>query len=116
MTYFLLIISALLSFKLAWDYYAKNAKKRVINHRISALIDTALYCIAIYFLGISWFYLLFAFTFRWMFFDLFFNLLNKDKWNHYGESSNIDILMKKTGKFHIVIKLLLLLLSIWLIR
>ena len=115
MTYFILIISALLAFKLAWDYHAKNAEKRVINHAISAVIDTALYCIAIYFLGLSWWYLLFAFAFRWIFFDLFFNLLNKDKWNHYGDSSKIDILMKKTGKFHIVIKLLLLLLSIWLI-
>ena len=109
------IINALLIFKLGWDWYAKNKQKRVIDHFRSALIDGIIYAMSIYFLKISWFYLLFAVSYRWIVFDIAFNKLNGWSWDNYGSTSKIDLFMKKTGKWHIAIKLIILTLSTVLI-
>lgn len=114
-----LIVNGLLAFKLIWDYQAKNKEHRVINHGRSALIDVAIYIISGYLIykdfRIVGAILLISLGYRWIMFDIIFNLLNKDKWNHYGESSLLDKILKKTGKFHLVIKALPIILGLILI-
>ena len=112
--YFIIAVNLLLAFKLAWDWYAKNKKKRIINHFRSALIDGMLYLFFIYIFKLPWGVFFVAIFYRWILFDLIFNILNGDKWNHYGESSYLDRLMKKTGNWHIVIKITALIISLWL--
>ena len=103
---FLIAVNFLLAFKLGWDYYAKNVQKRIINHQRSAIIDGAIYTACILYFGLDYGWFFIALSFRWILFDLLFNLLNKDKWNHYGTSSVLDKFLSKTGKWHLVIKLI----------
>jgi len=106
MIYFTLLVVVLLAFKLGWDYYAKNVRKRIIDHRRSAVIDGVLYTVCLLYFGLNFGWFFIALSFRWIFFDLFFNLLNKDAWNHYGTSSLLDKILIKTGKYHLLIKLI----------
>lgn len=106
------IINVLLGFKLFWDYRAKNKQRRIINHSRSSIIDGTLYTVSLYALfcmsecsplfiigGV-----ILSAVYRWILFDIFFNLLNKDKWNHYGQSSKLDLFLAKTGKYHMLVK------------
>jgi len=113
---FFAIVNLLLIIKLAWDWYAKNKQKRVISHSRSVLFDGALYAIFVYIIPLSWTYILTGGAYRWIFFDYFFNKLNGWRWDHYGKTSRIDVFMGKTGKWHIVIKLAVLIFSLWLTR
>jgi len=115
----LLIFSGLLTFKLWWDKRAKDSG-RVINHTRSGIIDFLGYAISIYFfcgLGIFGMISVLALTLdlRWILFDIGFNLLNNDKWNHTGNSSFLDVFLDKIdgardnlSKYGIIIKGILL--------
>ena len=111
-----LIFVILLAFKLYWDYVAKNEKKRVINHALSAFLDSLVYLAAIYVLQLSLGWLIVLWGCRWLFFDLFFNLLNGDAWDHYGSTSKLDIFMTKQGNFHILIKLAVIFLGLIIVN
>jgi len=119
MVKYIIIVNVLLAFKLGWDWYAKNKKKRIINHTKSAAIDGALYLAAAYlsFSGIilisGW--IILAVGYRWLAFDVLFNLLNKDKWDHYGTSSKLDLWLTKLGKYHLAPKIGLIVLGVILI-
>ncbi len=108
MILFISIVNILLAFKLAWDWYANNKKKRIINHFRSALIDGFLYLIAAYLsfdtliLISGW--VILAIGFRWLMFDFLFNIINNDKWNHYGKSAKLDVWLTKLGKWHLTPK------------
>lgn len=102
-----IIVNLLLVFKVIWDYQAKNKEHRIIDHARSAIIDGAIYVFAAwillgadYIIGAT----LIAVGYRWIMFDLAFNLANKDKWNHYGTSSVLDRFLTKMGKYHLLIK------------
>ena len=114
---YIAIVNVLLVFKLWHDWHAKNVEKRIINHELSAVIDTFIYLVSAYWLfGFSaagW--IISALAYRWIVFDVGFNLINKDKWDHYGKSSWLDRQLTKLGKFHLLPKLLLLALGIILI-
>jgi len=104
---FAIIVNLLLVFKVIWDYQAKNKEHRVINHGRSGIIDGALYVASAWILyGMIYILplVLLASGYRWIVFDIAFNLANKDKWNHYGDTSSLDKFMKKSGKYHILIK------------
>lgn len=118
MVIFILIINVLLVFKLWWDFRAKKSG-RIINHEFSALVDGIIYLVSGWllfgFLDLAGWFIL-AVGYRWLTFDLFFNLINKDKWNHYGRSSKLDRFLLKLGKFHLLPKILLIMIGIWLIK
>lgn len=104
-----IIVNLLLAFKVIWDYQAKNKEHRIINHARSAIIDGAIYVVASWLLFLPDVYtiagaVILAVGYRWIAFDVSFNLANGDKWNHYGTSSVLDKLMTKAGKYHILIK------------
>ena len=106
---FILIVVILLGIKLAWDWKAKNQEKRIINHARSAMVDGGIYVLSSWILFLPNAYLIagaviLALSFRWIAFDILFNLLNKDKWDHYGTSSVLDRFMTKAGKYHLLIK------------
>ena len=118
------VVLALLIFKLIWDWYAKNKQKRIINHGFSAFMDCIIYSFSAslifnYYLLLSNWVVLGAFIialgFRWLFFDLLFNIINKKRWDHYGNSAKLDLFLKKTGNWHIFIKLAVILLGILII-
>ena len=100
------------------DWWYKKYQKKIINHKLSSGIDIFIYIIAGYFFIIvpqGWTTVPFAIgvlivtlSARWILYDLLYNLINKHKWDHYGDSSLIDKLMKKLGKWHIVVKLIML--------
>lgn len=116
MGYFIIIVNTLLVFKLWWDKRAKDSG-RIINHSLSAAIDVFIYTISGWFL-FGWDaggWILSAIGYRWIMFDLLFNLVNNDSWNHYGKSSCTDRFLIKLGKFHLVPKICLILLSAILI-
>lgn len=98
------IVNLLLVIKLGWDWYSKNKKKRIINHGRSVVADGVVYVLSSYFLFCApdWCSLFFMFGvlfisagYRWVFFDIIFNLINGDKWDHYGNSSKFDLFMIK---------------------
>jgi len=109
------IFLAQLSFKVFWDKRAKDSG-RIINHFRSALLDIAGYCTSIFvfiredYIGmISLLFL--TCMMRWTLFDICFNIVNKDKWNHTGNSSVLDVFLDKidglkdnVSKYGIVIK------------
>ena len=110
----------MLIFKLWWDYRAKNKKKRIINHLQSSLIDGGIYLVSSVLLfhnDISTVFgaVFLALGFRWVAFDILFNLLNGWKWNHYGQSSKLDLFLKRCGKYHMIPKGIVLLIGIILI-
>ena len=116
-----IIVNLLLAFKVIWDYQAKNEEHRIINHGRSAIIDGAIYVLAAWLLH-GWVYIipltLIAVGYRWIVFDLAFNLANRDKWNHYGTSSVLDRFLTKMGNYHLLIKAIPVvagLLILWLI-
>jgi hypothetical protein len=121
---YIAMVIVLLSFKLVYDFRAKNTDKRIINHLRSALIDGFMY-IGASFILLLWGegfthkvvigFIILSVGFRWLFFDILFNLLNKDKWNHYGKSSKLDRFLTKLGKFHLIPKLLIIIAGLILI-
>ena len=116
---FILIVNALLIFKLWWDYRAKNVKHRIINHEQSAAIDGVIYIVSAWLLigfpvAAGW--VILAVGYRWVMFDIIFNLLNKWKWNHYGKSSRLDRFLGKMGAWHLAPKTALIVLGIVLIK
>jgi len=115
--FYILIVNGLLRFKLWWDWRAKNIKKRVINHSLSAAIDTFIYLVSSWYL-FGWDaggWLILALGYRWLMFDIFFNLSNKDEWWHYGDSSKLDKFLVAMGNFHLVPKIALIILGITII-
>lgn len=117
-THFLIFLAQIV-FKLFWDKRAKDSG-RIINHTQSAIIDGLIYVASIYFLtdlGIVDMILMFALTcvLRWTIFDIGFNLINGDKWNHAGNSAKLDLFLDKIdgekdniSKYGIVIKAVLI--------
>jgi hypothetical protein len=115
---FIITVNILLAFKLAWDWYAKNKQKMVINHAKSAFFDGFVYVVAAWFSfglsGIGW--VIVAVGYRWIMFDILFNLINGDKWNHYGNSAWTDKQLKKLGKWHLIPKIGVIIIGIILIK
>jgi len=110
----------LLVFKVWWDHRAKNKKRRIINHARSAGIDLTIYCISSYLLFNNDLLLLSAWvltglSYRWIVFDAVFSKLNWDTWSFYGTSSWIDRQLIKAGKYHLLIKLIPLIIGVTLI-
>jgi len=121
MIWFAIIVNTLLIFKLIKDYHTKNVLLKVPNHKKSALIDTAVYIASALFLT-NWKWIealglvLIALGYRWVMFDIIFNLINKWKWNHYGESSKLDRWLTSLGKWHLLPKIILIATGIILIK
>ena len=122
MIYFL-IVNLLLGFKLWWDYRSKK-RGRIINHARSVLIDGSFYATTAFFLYCypDWcsFWLLFGIVlssagYRWIVFDILFNKLNKDPWDHYGLSSWLDQKLYILGKYHLIPKVIVLVTGLILI-
>lgn len=110
------VFLGLLIFKLIWDKKAKDSG-RIINHFQSALIDGILYTLSAYLLfgfrGVG--YVVTAVGFRWLLFDIFFNLINNWEWNHYGSSSKLDKWLINLKDFHLVPKIITIAIGIALI-
>jgi len=94
-----IIFLAALVFKLFWDKRAKDSG-RIINHTQSAAIDGVIYALSIFFLsGVDYIEMGILFVLlcdmRWILFDIGFNMINGDKWNHTGNSSGLDVFLDK---------------------
>ncbi len=102
--YFIIVVNALLVFKLWWDNNAKNKQKRIINHGKSVAFDGLLYAISAYLLihrldghslveafGAT----LIAASWRWTAFDAIFAKMNWGAWEFYGKSSILDRFMDR---------------------
>ena len=96
MIWYILIVNSLLAFKLAYDYHAKNVEHRIINHTISIIVFGIIMLVAAWFLlgfeAGKWIVLTMGYW--WLMFDLLFNLINKDKYNHIGGSAGTDKMLK----------------------
>ena len=113
---YILIVNLLLAFKLWWDKRAKDSG-RIINHGLSAAIDGLLYTLSAWFL-FGWDaggWIVLAIGYRWLSFDILFNIINGWKWDHYGTSSKLDKFLLSIGKFHLLPKMLLIILGILII-
>lgn len=117
------IVNLVLTFKLWWDYKQKN-KGIIINHKMSALRDGAIYVVTSYFIycfpSFCSFWFLFGIVltsagYRWIVFDLVFNHLNGWKWDHYGLSSWLDQKMYILGKYHLIPKVLVIVIGLILV-
>ena len=116
MIWFILIVNILLGFKLWWDKRAKDSG-RIINHLLSAAIDGFIYTIS------AWFFfgwdaggwIILGIGYRWIVFDIIFNLINGWKWNNYGKSSRLDRFLLSLGDFHLLPKILLIITGLLLI-
>ena len=99
---YIAIFIILLLFKGWWDHRAKK-KGRIISHSRSSIIDGVLYLVSAYFLfcapvwcsvwfmvGVMWA----SFAARWLLYDLLYNVINKEKYNHLGGSAGLDGLLK----------------------
>ena len=115
------VFFVLLAFKLWNDKRLHDDKDRFVNHPLSALLDVIGYTIVsiILFGWDFWKWVLLACTLRWIFFDLFFNLLNGWKWNFCGDTSKIDVTLDNLDgiddnicKLGVLLKLALLAVSI----
>lgn len=114
--WFINIVTILLLFKIWWDKRAKDSG-RIINHSLSAAIDGLLYTLSAWFL-FGWDsggWIVLAIGYRWLLFDISFNLVNGWKWNHYGLSSKLDKFLHSLGKFHLLPKIFIIALGIILI-
>jgi len=120
--YVVFIFLGLLGIKTGIDFWYKDTKHEVINHGLSALIDFVIYVASVWFfliaspfglsvvagIGVVWIML----ALRWILYDLQYNTLHDLPWDHYGDTSKFDKFMKATGKWHIVIKIVMLLIGI----
>jgi hypothetical protein len=116
MGYFIIIVNLILVFKLFWDTIAKDSG-RIINHSLSAAIDGLLYTLSAW-VCFGWDaggWIVLAIGYRWIVFDILFNIINGWKWNHYGTSSKLDKFLLSLGNFHLVPKILLIAIGILLI-
>ena len=116
MVWFVLIVNALLAFKLIWDYQATEKEGRVINHARSAIVDGFIYFVSAYFLMdnfLAW--VIIAVGYRWVMFDLLFNLIRGKAWDYYGTIAFTDKLLKKLGKFHLLPKVTLIVIGVYLL-
>lgn len=118
------IFTAQIGVKAFGDWWYKKHKKKIINHTLSSAIDTSIYLLSAYFLfcAPSWCSLFFMFGIvfvswgsRWIIYDLVYNWINKEKWNHYGESGWLDNNLKKIGKYHLAPKFGLIIIGIILL-
>ena len=57
-----------------------------------------------------------AAAFRWIAFDILFNIIQGWEWTHYGKSAWLDKQLTKLGRWHLVPKIILLLTGISMIR
>ena len=113
---YILIVNALLAFKLWWDKRAKT-KGRIINHSLSAAIDGLIYSVSAWFC-FGWDaggWIVVAIAYRWILFDLIFNAINEWEWNHYGSSSRLDRWLTRLDKWHLAPKIILLIFGIIII-
>jgi len=121
--YYFLILNGLLGFKLWNDKRLHDDPDKRVNHKLSAAFDGLAYVISGWFL-VGWdvgFFILFSLAYRWTFFDLLFNLINKWPWNYCGETSKLDNTVDAWDgndnrcTFGFIIKTIILILSIILI-
>ena len=105
---YVIVFVLIIGTKLLWDYHAKNTEHRIINHTFSAVLDTILFSSVALFLfsylahaniWISVGSVGLALSFRWVLFDILFNLENKNKWDHTGQSSKMDRALAKYGQW-----------------
>ena len=101
---YIAVVNVMLLIKLAYDRYSKLVKKEIVNHDLSAGIDTFVYFIVVLLAGMPFAYILVALSYRWIMFDWLFDMIDKDSTSLYGSSSKIDIFMVKLGKWHIYVK------------
>lgn len=117
-----------LGLKAIGDWWYKNKKKKIINHGLSSGIDIAIYIVAGYFFIIAPYepvsvlfsigVLVTTLSMRWWLYDLIYNIINKEKYNHLGGSAGLDQLLKwfeNKGISQYIIKGLALLIGINLI-
>lgn len=106
--YYIIAINVLVGVKVARDYNLKS-KGIIVNHAKSAFFDVVLYAAAGFLMSGSWLFylscLILSLSYRWIVFDIVFNLVNGWKWNHLGNSSNLDLFLKKF-KYPLVVKLI----------
>jgi hypothetical protein len=113
---YILVFSLALGFKLFWDKRAKDSG-RIINHSLSAAIDVVIYTLTA-FICFGWDaggWIVAALGLRWLLFDILFNLINGWAWGNYGTSSDLDKFLTKLGKWHLVPKIVLIILGVILI-
>lgn len=115
--YFLIIVNILLAFKLWNDRRLHLDPNKKVNHPLSAAIDGGMYIISSWLLfgwgAIGWIVL--AIGYRWLMFDLLFNLINHWEWNYYGSSSVLDKFLINLGEFHLLPKIILIIAGILII-
>ncbi len=114
---YIIIFLFLLGFKAWWDKRSKD-NGRVINHLQSAVIDTSLYVISAWFLfgflkmgGV----VILSLGIRWLLYDLIYNFVNKHEYNHLGDSSKLDLWLKKQKISQYVFKGVVIIIGIILI-
>ena len=116
---YFLIVNLLLIWKIFWDCRAMHIEKRIVNKTKSALIDGSVYIMSLVSLGFGWVWgaglFLASLTYRWVFFDIGFNLANNRNWRYYGENAWTDRFLKKVGYWDIPIKLIPAIIGIVLI-
>lgn len=110
-------ITLVLFIKLSWDIKVRYIEKNVINHTLSVLLDSLAYFIILVsmygFEDIMQFNVilmfLYAYFFRWFFFDLLYNFYTNKKYNYLGQTSKLDKMMKPVRNWLLFIKLFFLL-------
>jgi len=113
---YIIIVNALLAFKLWWDKRAKD-KGRVINHSLSAAIDVFIYVVSAWFC-VGWDaggWIVLAIGYRWLMFDIIFNVINEWEWNHYGSTSRLDRWLTRLNGWHLAPKIILIIFGVLLI-
>ena len=94
---YILIVHLYIAFKLWWDHRARTRDKRVINHRTSGAVNVLLYTSSALVLLVpqyGWWVagciLWSSFFWKWLLFDLGYNIIFKNKWSYCGNWSWID--------------------------
>lgn len=121
---YIAIFISQLGIKAFGDWWYKKYEKKIINHGASVIIDGLIYTLAAYFLfcapnqcsvlfmfGIVWL----SGSTRGLLYDLIYNWINNHRWNHYGNSAYWGKIMKKVGKWHMLVKFGLIVIGIILI-
>lgn len=117
MVIFAIIVNVILVIEAIYDWYSRVYLKKVASHSVSFIIDAIIHVVAAYTLfenPIGWIVL--SAGYHWLVFDILFNKINGWKWNNYGTSSWMDRQLSKLGKFHLLPKLLFIILGIVLIK
>ena len=101
---YIAIFIAQLGVKALIDWLYKEYKKKIINHGASVAADGIIYFISAYilFCAPNWCSTLFMVgimwtsgAMRWILYDSIYNLINKHRYNHLGDSAGLDGLLKR---------------------